>query len=166
MALRGIDSKGRGCRAGRETKGGDSIGRILLIEFQNQESTAFDEVMAVLKRYPEIENLSMPDDTVISLFGLEIYPDQRKIYQDRQEIHLTVKEYDLLYLLVLNKGRVLTYRQIYQKVWGEEPFGNESNAVGCHIRNLREKLFRASPDTPFNIRCVREVGYCLETETE
>lgn len=42
----------------------------------------------------------------------------------------------------------------------------ESNAIGCHIRNLREKLFQASPNTPFNIKCVREVGYYLETEKE
>lgn len=120
--------------------------------------------MAVLKHYPNFENLSLNNETVVSLPGLEIYPDRRKIYRDRQEIHLTAKEYDLLCLLVYNKGRVLTYEQIYQKVWGEEPLGNESNAVGCHIRNLREKLFQASPNTPFNIRCVREVGYCLETE--
>lgn len=120
--------------------------------------------MAVLKRYPDFKKLHLDDEMVISLPGLEIYPDQRKIYRGRQEIHLTAKEYDLLCLLVYNQGRVLTYEQIYQKVWGEEPFGKESNAIGCHIRNLREKLFQASPNTPFNIRCVREIGYCLETE--
>lgn len=94
--------------------------------------------MAVLKRYPDFEKIHLNDEMVISLPGLEIYPDQRKIYRDRQEIHLTAKEYDLLCLLVYNQGRVLTYEQIYQKVWGEEPFGKESNAIGCHIRDLRE----------------------------
>lgn len=145
-------------------KGGDNIGRLLLMEFSEQDTTVFEEVMAVLKRYPDFEKLHLDDEMVLSLPGLEIYPDRRKIYRDRQEIHLTAKEYDLLCLLVYNQGRVLTYEQIYQKVWGEEPFGKESNAIGCHIRNLREKLFQASPNTPFNIRCVREVGYCLETE--
>ncbi len=77
---------------------------------------------------------------------------------------MTTKEYDLLCLLVANKGIVLTYEQIYQKIWREEGLGNESNAVGCHIRNLREKLYAASPDSPFTIRCVREVGYCLEVD--
>lgn len=145
-------------------KGGDNIGRLLLMEFSEQDTTVFEEVMAVLKRYPDFEKLHLDDEMVLSLPGLEIYPDRRKIYRDRQEIHLTAKEYDLLCLLVYNQGRVLTYEQIYQKVWGEEPFGKESNAIGCHIRNLREKLFQASPNTPINIRCVREVGYCLETE--
>lgn len=134
------------------------------MEFSEQDTTVFEEVMAVLKRYPDFEKLHLDDEMVLSLPGLEIYPDRRKIYRDRQEIHLTAKEYDLLCLLVYNQGRVLTYEQIYQKVWGEEPFGKESNAIGCHIRNLREKLFQASPNTPINIRCVREVGYCLETE--
>ena len=118
----------------------------------------------MLEKYPDFHKYELEKELPLSLSGLEIYPDKRKIYRDRQEIHLTAKEYDLLCLLVYNQGRVLTYEQIYQKVWGEEPFGKESNAIGCHIRNLREKLFQASPNTPFNIRCVREVGYCLETE--
>ena len=151
-------------RKGESTKGGDIIGRILLIEFKEEDTAAFDEVMAVLKRHTDFKMFSMEEETVISLPGLTIYPEQRKIYRDRQEIHLTAKEYDLLCLLAYNKGRVLTYGQLYQKVWGEEPLGRESNAVSCHIRNLREKLLQASPGSPFHIKCVREVGYCLETE--
>ena len=136
-----------------------------MIEFKEEDAAAFDEVMTVLKRYPNFERLQPKEETVLSLPGLEIYPDRRKIYRDRREINLTVKEYDLLCLLVGNKGRVLTYEQIYQSVWGEEAFGNENNAVACHIRNLREKLYEASPNAPFSIRCVREVGYCFEMES-
>lgn len=145
---------------------GDGIGRVLVIEFKEQESHIFDEVMDVLKRHSDFECLRIKDESMVSLPGLEIYPDRRKIYRDRHEINLTSKEYDLLCLLVANKGRVLTYDQIYQKVWGEDAFGCENNAIGCHIRNLREKLYAASPDTPFNIRCVREVGYCFEVNSE
>ena len=67
-------------------------------------------------------------------------------------------------MLAANKGIVLTYEQIYQKVWGEERLGDESNAVGCYVRNLREKLYAASPESPFTIHCVRGVGYCLEVD--
>jgi DNA-binding response OmpR family regulator len=136
----------------------------LVIEFKEEDAVAFDEVMAVLKRHSGFEMLSMEEETVIFLPGLTIYPEQRKIYRDRQEIHLTAKENDLLCLLAYNKGRVLTYGQLYQKVWGEEPLGRESNAVSCHIQNLREKLLQASPGTPFHIKCVREIGYCLERQ--
>lgn len=125
---------------------GDTIGRILVIEFNDQDSSVFDEVMAVLKHHSVFEQLRFNEEDVLSLPGLEIYPDRRKIYRNRREINLTAKEYDLLCLLVANKGRVLTYEQIYQRIWGEELLGNESNTIGCHIRNLREKLYEAAPD--------------------
>lgn len=141
---------------------GDFLGRILVVEFKEQESSVFDAVMDVLKHHSNFEILESDDETVVSIPGLEIYPKCRKIYRNQREIDLTTKEYDLLYLLVVNKGHVLTYGQIYQNVWGKEALGNESNAVKCHIRNLRDKLYDAVPDAPFTIRCIREVGYCLE----
>ena len=136
--------------------------RIMVLEFTDCDSAIFDEIMEVVNRHPDIEYLRVKDEQVLSLPGLEIYPCRRKIYRDRREINLTAKEYDLLCLLVANKGQVLTYDQIYRKVWGEDAYGDESNAIGCHIRNLREKLYEAEPDAPFIIRCVREVGYCFE----
>lgn len=93
----------------------------------------------MLKKYSDFECLRLKNNPVVSLPGLEIYPDRRKIYHDHREINLTTKEYEILTLLVANKGRVLTYDQIYQKVWGEEGFGSENNTVGCQVRNLREK---------------------------
>lgn len=137
-----------------------------MIEFNGQDSPAFDEVMKVLKRYPDFEYMQMNDDSILSVPGLEIYPSRRKIYRGKKEIRLTVKEYDLFYLLVLNRGQVLTYEQIYQNVWGDEAIGRENNAVKCHIRNQCEKLFKAMPDATFAIRCVREVGYCFDVNPE
>ena len=46
---------------------------------------------------------------------------KRKVFRDRQEIQLTTKEYEILLLLVTHKGYVLTYNQIYEKVWGNLP---------------------------------------------
>lgn len=128
--------------------------------------SVFDEIMDVLKQHSDFEHLQIQDETVLSFPGLEIYPRNRKIYRDRREINLTAKEYDLLCLLVTNKGRVLTYNQIYDKVWGGDAFGNESNSIECHIRHLREKLYEAAPDAPFTIRCMRGVGYCFEMNSE
>lgn len=84
------------------------------------------------------------------------------MYCNAQKINLTAKEYDLLYLLAANKGQILTYSQIYERVWKEHSASDEKKVIGFHIRNLREKLYKASPKILFNIRCVREVGYCLE----
>lgn len=133
-----------------------------MIEFDDQDYSVFDDIMRALKEHPAFENLKLKNDTVLSLPGLEIHLQSRKIYRNRREIHLTAKEYDLLSLLVANKGRVLTYEQIYSKVWGDDTFGNESKSISYHICNLREKLFEASPEAPFTIRCVRDVGYCFE----
>ena len=110
-----------------------------MIEFNGQDSPAFDEVMEVLKRYPDFDYVQMNDDSILSVPGLEIYPSRRKIYRRRKEISLTAKEYDLFYLLVVNRGQVLTYEQIYQSVWGDEAIGKENNAVKCHIRVVDDK---------------------------
>lgn len=142
------------------------MGRVLVIEFGNEDTGAFNEIMTILSRYPNFEHFRLKEEPSLCLPGIEIYPGRRKIYRDRREIQLTAKEFDLLCLLVANEGRVLTYEQIYQRIWGEEPMGNENNAVGCHIRNLWEKLYEAAPDTPFAIRCVREVGYTFEISEE
>lgn len=142
------------------------MGRILMIEFNEEDDPIFDEVMEVLKQHPNFECMRLKDESMLTVPGLEIYPNRRKIYRNRREINLTAKEYEILTLLVANKGRVLTYEQIYQKVWGEDGFGSENNTVGCQVRNLREKLYEAEPDAPFSIRCVREVGYCFELNSE
>lgn len=143
-------------------KRGANIGRLLVVEFNERDSYVFDKLVEVLKSHSTFEGIQLNDETVLSLSGLELYLDSRKVYCNKKEINLTTKEYDLLHLLVVNKGRVLTYEQIYRKIWGETAFGNERNAIGCHIRKLREKLYEESLDFTFAIRCVREVGYCLE----
>ena len=140
--------------------------RIVVFEVHDSDSDIFDKIMEIVESHPDIECLRVKDEPMLSLPGLEIYPGRRKIYRDRREINLTTKEYDLLCLLAANRGQVLTYDQIYRKVWGEDAYGDESNAIGCHIRHLREKLYEAEPDAPFTIRCVREVGYCFEVSSE
>ena len=135
------------------------------MEFASDESSTFDEVMEVLKKHPEFQKYEMQNESKWSLPGLEIYPNRRKIYCNGKEIHLTTKEYELLLLLVVNRGLVLTYQQIYEKVWGDFSSGGESTTIGYHICNLRDKLYDAFPDAPFEIRCVREVGYCFEVNS-
>ncbi len=112
-----------------------------MIEFKDRDSSMFDEIMRTLKRYPNIDHLRLNEETVLSLPGLEINLDRRKVYCDQKEIILTVKEYEILYLLCKNIGRVLTYEQIYQTIWGADALGNEKRAIGFHVHNLRKKIF-------------------------
>lgn len=139
------------------------MSKILLIEFADDENSELEEILALLNHYPKVKQLSLKNEAVISFPGLEIRPECRAVYCDCKKVHLTVKEYDILYLLVANKGRVLTYEQIYQDVWGGFPSGEVNDTIGYHIRNLRKKLSKAPS---FNLRCTREVGYCCEIATE
>lgn len=122
--------------------------------------------MEVVNKYPDFKKYELEMDTVLRVSGLEIYPERRKIYRDRREISLTAKEFDILCFLTANMGRVMTYTQIYQQVWGDYVQDIENNTIGYHICNLKEKLFAASPCSPFSIRCVRNVGYCFELMPE
>ena len=94
--------------------------RIVVFEIHDSDSDIFDKIMEIVESHPDIECLRVKDEPMLSLPGLEIYPGRRKIYRDRREINLTTKKYDLLCLLAANRGQVLTYDQIYRKVWGED----------------------------------------------
>lgn len=139
---------------------------IIVFEANEQKSVVFSELMEMLERHSELEFLHLKHELPLSLGGLEIDPAHRKIHYNSKKISLTTKEYDLLYLLAANKGYILTYDQIYQKVWKEEAFGTANNAIACHIHNLRGKLGMGSEYTPFSIRCVRKTGYCFEVDSD
>ena len=62
-----------------------------MIEFGEQDSPVIDEVMDVLKRHPDFDCQQLDDDSVLSIPGLEIYPNRRKIYRGRKEINLVAK---------------------------------------------------------------------------
>lgn len=144
-------------------EGGGNIGKLLIMEFTDKESMIFDNMMNMLQKYPDFHKYTLKDEVILSLPGLEIRPERRKIYSNSHEISMTKKEFDIFYLLVVNKGRVLTYEQIYQSVWNGYAIGGERTAVVYHIRNIRKKL---SSISALSIKCIRELGYCMEVETK
>lgn len=75
----------------------------------------------------------------------------------RHEIELTQKEFELLHVLLLNQGIVLTRQKLLNLVWGEDYFGEE-RIVDTHIKNLRKKLERNYIST------IRGVGYRIDKE--
>ncbi len=76
------------------------------------------------------------------------------------EIDLTAKEFDILRMLAEHPGRVYTRAQIYETVWGEEPFG-DLQTVQVHIRRLRTKI-EEHPDRPELVTTVWSIGYRFE----
>jgi DNA-binding response OmpR family regulator len=74
-------------------------------------------------------------------------------------VELTVLEFDLLVALASAPGRVFTRRQLIERVWGWDFFGDE-RVVDVHIRNLRRAL-DDSAESPRFVGTVRGVGYRL-----
>jgi len=73
---------------------------------------------------------------------------------------LKPREFDLLALLVANKGRAFTREQILERLWGQGWVG-DTRTVDVHVRWLREKI-EADPGNPTRIITIRGVGYRFE----
>ena len=87
----------------------------------------------------------------------------RRLWQGPREVPLTMKEFDVLDLLVTHPGEVLAREVLLEKVWGYE-FAGDSRTVDVHIRWLRAKIER-DPADPHHIITVRGVGYRFQEQT-
>ena len=92
--------------------------------------------------------------------GLTIDPGRRTVTLDGTlRIELTALDFDLLHALAGAPGRVFTRRQLLERVWSNDFFGDE-RVVDVHIRTLRRAL-GDDADNPHLIGTVRNVGYRL-----
>ena len=85
---------------------------------------------------------------------LSVIPSKYSVKVDGEKVVLTLKEFDLLCLLLQNKGTVFTRDKLLNKIWGYD-FDGESRTVDVHVRNLRQKLGEAGK----YIETVRGIGY-------
>lgn len=76
---------------------------------------------------------------LLSFEGIVVDQEQHSVTSGGREVQLTLKEFDLLCYLLLNKGIVLSRDQIMQAVW-DSPFEMESRTIDMHIMSLRQKL--------------------------
>ncbi|MBP2002322.1 two-component system response regulator VicR [Paenibacillus shirakamiensis] len=113
---------------------------------------------------------SKPEDTESSnesarqglhLFDLFIDTDMYTVYKDGQPLDLTHREYELVYYMARNAGKVMTREHLLQAVWGFEYFG-DVRTVDVTIRRLREKL-ENDPSKPEYILTRRGLGYLVRT---
>lgn len=117
-------------------------------------------VKAVLRRSAaNAENTETP----VTFPHLHIDPLRRLVEVDGEPITLTVKEFDVLYLLARHPGQVFTREQLLDLVWGYEFYGDAST-VTVHIRRLREKI-EQDPAHPLFVQTVWGVGYKFEPPT-
>ena len=107
-------------------------------------------IKAVLRRYEKSDS----HKELLEAGGIKIDENQHTVFAGNQQLFLTVKEFDLLVLLIKNRLNVLTREQLLESVWGLSS-EIESRTVDVHIRTLRAKLGEYEK----NIETIRGVGY-------
>lgn len=114
-------------------------------------------VKAVLRRSAKVEQKTEQKSNALRLADITIDRVSREVYVKNTPIELSLKEFELLYFLGKNKGRVFTRDQLLEYIWGYDYFG-ETRTVDVHVRNIRKKLEEAGlEDNP--IKTVRGIGY-------
>ena len=116
-------------------------------------------VKSQLRRYTTLSSTAQ-GETTYEAGGLVINDDLKKVTVDGEEVKLTPIEYNILLLLMKNKGKVFSISQIYEAIWNEEAIGAD-NTVDVHIRHIREKI-EINPKEPRYLKVVWGVGYKIE----
>ena len=120
-------------------------------------------VRSQLRRYFHLGGGKVrPNDIVIG--SIELNDEAKRVLLDGEEVTLTPTEYDILHLLMLTPNRVISPKEIYRKVWHDDPLGAE-NTVAVHIRHLREKI-EINPAEPRYLKVVWGKGYKLEGDAK
>ena len=117
-------------------------------------------VKSQLRRYTTLSSYGDEEGNVYEAGGLLINDDLKKVIVDGEEGKLTPIEYNILLLLLKNKGKVYSINQIYENIWNEEAIGAD-NTVAVHIRHIREKI-EINPKEPRYLKVVWGVGYKIE----
>lgn len=114
-------------------------------------------ISSVLRRY----NLnSQEEDNILCTGNLKLDLSKHEVTKGTEKIELTLKEFELLKLLIQNKGRVLSRNYLLDKIWGYEYYG-ETRTVDVHIRYLRKKIEGENSQDKY-IETIRGVGYKID----
>ena len=116
-------------------------------------------MMEMISRVRAVLRRARPERSrsALSLGGVTIDPESRRVTANGQEVALTLKEFELLYTLMSSPGVVFTRDRLLSEIWGTD-YDGETRTVDVHIRTLRQKL----GDAGAAIGTVRGVGYRME----
>ena len=114
---------------------------------------------AVLRRAPAGEEPVSETETV-EVGELRLDPERHEVYLSGREVTLPLKEFELLELLMLNAGRVLTREILIDRVWGPHYVG-DTKTLDVHIKRLRARI-EDDPAHPRRITTIRGLGYKME----
>jgi len=114
------------------------------------------EAVELLARIEVVLRRYTPNDSILHFKHLTIDEDKRIVKNQEQIIELTLKEFDLLVLLIKNKDMALSREYLLERIWGYEYMG-ETRTIDTHIQKLRKKL-----DLTDAIKTIYKIGYRLE----
>jgi two-component system, OmpR family, response regulator VanR len=117
-------------------------------------------VRSQLRRFLYLNNNMKPESNILGIGDLRVNKENHQVFLDNIEVYLTPTEFDILELLLLNKGIVLSSETIFERVWKEKYFQSK-NTVMVHIRKLREKIEK-NPKQPEYLKTVWGVGYKID----
>jgi len=101
---------------------------------------------------------------IIQIGEILINRNTHETFVKGMPIELSYKEFELLYFLIKNRGRVFGRDYLLEKIWGYDYFG-ETRTVDVHIRNVRKKI-EVDDRNPEYIKTVRGVGYMFKNSTK
>ncbi|AWK10685.1 DNA-binding response regulator [Streptomyces spongiicola] len=113
---------------------------------------------ALLRRVPAEAGPDRADAGTLEAGGVRLDPSSRRVWRDDEEVVLSRTEFDLLELLLRNRGVVLSHATIHERIWGYD-FGPSSKNLTVFVSYLRRKLARTG--RPGVIHTVRGVGYTV-----
>ena len=145
-------SKVRGLRAGADD--------YLTKPFDMDELIA--RIVSLIRRYTRFNQQDGTAQQKLEFDGLQIDLENRSVTTENGTFELPPKEFDLLLYCVKHQGKILTKQQIYEEVWGEEYFYDDSNIMAI-ISRLRKKL-EVNPSSPKYIQTVKGIGYRFNKE--
>ena len=144
-------SKVRGLRAGADD--------YLTKPFDMDELIA--RIVSLIRRYTRF-NQQDGISQQLEFDGLKIDIENRSVTTENGTFELPPKEFDLLLYCAKNQGKILTKQQIYEEVWREEYFYDDSNIMAI-ISRLRKKL-EVNPGSPKYIQTIKGIGYRFNKE--
>lgn len=115
-------------------------------------------IKAILRR--SVKKVTLEEassDRSLVYEGLKIDMDSRRVFINAKETNLTAKEFDLLELLMENRGKVYSRESLLNTVWGYD-YPGDARTVDVHVRRLREKI-EENPSDPKYIHTKWGVGY-------
>ena len=125
--------------------------------FRPMEVTA--RVKSHLRRFLQLGAGDIKPET-LRIGGVELNDKAKQVLVDGENISLTPTEYEILKLLMEHPNEVFSPKEIYRRIWKENPYGTE-NIVAVHIRHIREKI-EIDATNPRYLKVIWGQGYKME----